>query len=302
MRTRTIWIGVVLVLCACGLAVSQALSLERWVDASRWAAPPALAQETRPPASPVLRSRFGRVVPAGWSAPRLVEEPARSGQALLTRLGLPSAHAADVALPPVAGLSLVEAPSVGPWPRPIPLAASVMQYRPALGWAVSPGDCADPKPIRRILAAMPGKCDDRLWGNWKCWATLQHSGRWIHDYPVIFSRTVGAGGYEHISRRVIWSGAYAGYDRTETWKVDEKWHPIPGGAGRLYLASCTGLSSSGHSVLSINEKNPDGSGRSLINYFLNATGVGWRRRYTVWWEDGKQYHKLRDHRKCDRES
>ena len=43
-----------------------------------------------------------RVVPAGWSAHRLVEEPARPGQTLLTRS--PSAHAADVALwPGVAG-------------------------------------------------------------------------------------------------------------------------------------------------------------------------------------------------------
>ena len=35
MRTRAIWIGVVLVLGVGGLAVSQALSLERWVDASQ---------------------------------------------------------------------------------------------------------------------------------------------------------------------------------------------------------------------------------------------------------------------------
>ena len=105
MRTRTIWIGVILILGVGGLVVSQALSLERWVAFARLAAPPALAQETRPPASPVLRSRFARPVPAGWSAPRLVEEPGRSGEALLTRLGLPSAHAADVALPPVAGLA-----------------------------------------------------------------------------------------------------------------------------------------------------------------------------------------------------
>ena len=39
MRTRAIWIGVVLVLGVCGLAVSQALSLERWVETSRLAAP-----------------------------------------------------------------------------------------------------------------------------------------------------------------------------------------------------------------------------------------------------------------------
>ena len=71
MRTRAIWIGVILILGVGGLAVSQALSLERWVDSFRLAVPPAVAQEIRPPASPVLRSRFaGRCrlggVPPGW--------------------------------------------------------------------------------------------------------------------------------------------------------------------------------------------------------------------------------------------
>ena len=75
MRTLVTWTCVVLILYVCGLAVSQALSLERWVDSSRLAAPPALAQETRPPASPVLRSRFARPVPVGWSAPVWSESP-----------------------------------------------------------------------------------------------------------------------------------------------------------------------------------------------------------------------------------
>ena len=164
MRTLVTWTCVILGVGVGGLAVSQALSLERWVDSSRLAAPLALAQETRSPASPVLRSRFGRVVPVGWRAPRLAEEPARPDQALLTLVELLSAQAADVALQPVAGLSLDEAAGVGPWPRPIPVAASVMQYRPALGRAVAPGGCADPKPIERILASMPDKCDDKLLG------------------------------------------------------------------------------------------------------------------------------------------
>ena len=138
MRTRVTWTCVILILGAGGLAVSQALSLEQGAASALWAAPPALGQETRPPASPVLRSRFAWPVPAGCSAPRLVEEPARPDQALLTLLELPSAHATDVALQPVAGLSLVEAPSVGPWPRPIPLAASVIQYRPATRRGLQP--------------------------------------------------------------------------------------------------------------------------------------------------------------------
>ena len=222
MRTRTIWIGVVLVLGVCGLVVSQALSLERWVDSSRLAAPPALAQEIRPPASPVLRSRFGRVVPAGWSAPRLVEEPAHPDQTLLTFLGLPSAHAADVALQPVAGLSLVEPAGVGPWPRPIPVAASVMHYQPALG-SVSPGTVPRPIDGRQPLGStiadkMPDKCDDKLWGQVDVRANLwQLRLADTGDNGTVqttLSRTIGEGGHEHVrllpeNPTMRWIGGYA---------------------------------------------------------------------------------------------
>ena len=78
MRTRAIWIGVSPGVGRwCGLVVSQALSLERWVETSisLGRAAGSLAQETLPPASPVLRSRFARPVPFGWSAPGWSKSP-----------------------------------------------------------------------------------------------------------------------------------------------------------------------------------------------------------------------------------
>ena len=307
MRTRAIWIGVILILGVGGLAVSQALSLERWMDSAWLAAPPALGQETRPPARPVLRSRFARPVPAGWRAPRLVEEPARSGQALLTLLGLPSAHAADVALAPVAGLSLVEAAGVGPWPRPIPVAASVMQYRPALGRAVAPEDCADPKPIQRILASMPDKCDDKLWGRWSCnreERAWDGSPRYkATDYT--FSRTIGEGGYEHVRLYERNQGDRNGV--TRNWKVDKKWHPAPRGwrplpAGRLAAATCNGRNKFGYRILAVYEKNPDGSGRTAVKYYVDSEGVGWKETYETWWKGDKMYEKKLGRLRCDRET
>ena len=303
MRTLVTWTCVILGVGAGGLAVSQALSLERWVDSSRLAAPPALGEETRPPASPVLRSRFGRVVPAGWSAPRLVEEPGRPDQALLTRVGLPSAHAADVALPPVAGLSLVEAAGVGPWPRPIPVAAAVMHYRPAFGRAVAPEDCADAKPIRRILASMPDKCDDKLWGEWSCGQTLGTTGDWDDNgLEYTFSRTIGEGGYEYVRLRRRNPWASSAHDRTREWKVDRKWHPAPQGRGRLAVATCNGRNEFGYRILGVYEKNPDGSGRTSIQYYVDSEGVGWEETYQVWWKGDKMYEKQLDRTRCNRET
>ena len=301
MRTRAIWIGVVLILGACGLAVSQALSLERWVDSSRLGAPPALGQETRPPASPVLRSRFARPVPVGWSAPRLVEEPARSGEALLTLVGLPSAHAADVALPPVAGLSLVEAAGVGPWPRPIPVAASVMQYRPALGRAVAPEDCADDKPIQRILASMPDKCDDKLWGEWMCGQTLGDyfdgtlarrqwhlhtpspvpSGRGDTSMSACAERT-STGDPPYTTRRGVEGGRGSGIQpRMGKMPLRGGWLPPPATVGMKF----------GYRILAVYEKNPDGSGRTMVEYYVDSEGVGWEEKYKVWWKGDKMYEK-----------
>ena len=278
MRTRAIWIGVVLMLCVCGLAVSQALSLERWVDSSRLAAPPALAQETWPPARPVLRSRFARPVPAGWSAPRLVEEPARPGQALLTLLGLPSAHAADVALPPVAGLSLVEAAGVGPWPRPIPVAVSVMHYRPTLGRAVSPEDCAEAPGGRQPLGStiadkMPDKCDDKLWGRWYCGGNHSNS----YDELMILSRTIDENNFERISQSFPNTGS-------ETiFTVDREWHPDSRVKGWLSRASCNGVNEYGYKKLTVSRRNADLSdptGR-WTEYFVDSNGLLWLEGYKL---------------------
>ena len=301
MRTCAIWIGVVLILCVGGLAVSQALSLERWVDSSRLAEPPALAQETRPPASPVLRSRFARPVPAGWRAPRLVEEPARPGQALLTLLGLPSAHAADLALQSVAGLSLVEPAGVGPWPRPIPVAASVMHYRPALGRSVSPGDCADAKPIERILASMPDKCDDKLWGKWLCGQTYDSGGEGHGGVQYTFSRTIGEGGYEHVRIHTYLPGWLSSIDETKEWKVDRKWHPAPGEEGKLASATCNGWNELGYRILAVYDKNPDGSDRTVVKYFVDSKGKMRMRKYEVWWVGDEMHQKRVAGTACVRE-
>ncbi len=306
MRTRAIWIGVVLVLGVCGLAVSQALSLERWVDSSRLAAPPALAQETRPSASPLLRSRFARPVPAGWSAPRLAEEPARPDQALLTRVGLPSAHAADVALAPVAGLSLVEAAGVGPWPRPIPVAASVMQYRPALGRAVAPEACAEAPGGRQPLGStiadkMPDKCDDKLYGKWICGEQYGSTGVGNGGVQNTISRTIGEGGYEHIRYRQyrdVWIG---GFDFTQEWKVDHKWHPDLLIKGKLTAVTCNGWNKLGYRILTVNYKKPDGSDREAMEYFVDSSGKLWREKYEVWWVGDKMHQKFLDRDRCYRE-
>ena len=309
MRIRAIWIGVVLILGVGGLAVSQALSLERWVAFARLAAPPALAQETRPSARPVLRSRFARPVPAGWSAPRLVEEPGRPDQALLTRVGLPRAHAADVALPPVAGLSLVEAPSVGPWPRPIPVAASVVNYLSAPRQPGSPETCAAApgghQPLGSTIAdKMPDQCADKLFGKWLCGQSYWSSGRAMEDSGLeyTFSRTIGEGGHEHVRlhRRDPWGTS--SFDVTEEWKVDRKWHPLPRGGGRLAYATCNGRNKFGYRILAVHEKNPDGSARTAVEYYVDSEGVGWKETYKTWWKGDKMYEKKLDRIRCDRET
>ena len=307
MRTLVTWTCVILGVGVGGLAVSQALSLERWVDSSRLAVPPALAQETRPPASPVLRSRFARPVPAGWSAPRLAEEPGHPGEALLTRLRLPSAHAADVALPPVAGLSLVEAPSVGPWPRPIPVAASVMQYRPALGQAVSSGDCAEVPGGRRPLGStiadkMPDQCDDKLWGRWICGQTYDSGGKGHGGVQTTLSRTIGEGGYEHIRYHVYNDAWIGGYDNTYEWKVDEKWHPAPLEKGKLAAATCNGWNKRGYRILTVYYKKPDGSDREALEYFVDSSGRLWKETYEVWFEGDKMHQKFVVSSGCVRET
>ena len=308
MRTRVIWIGVILILGVCGLAVSQALSLERWVDTSRSGAPPALGQDIRPPASPVLRSRFARPVPAGWRAPRLVGEPARPGEALLTRVGLPRAHAAAVALPPVAGLSLVEAAGVGPWPRPIPVAVSVIHYRPATRQPVVPGSCAEAPGGRQPLGStiadkMPDKCDDKLWGVWYCSRTYDRFGDvWNKGTPFTFSRTIGEGGHEHVRLRIYDDSWISGYDITEEWKVDHKWHPLPQGGGRLSAATCDGWNKQGYRILTVYEKNPDGSDRSAFEYFVDSSGRMVREIYEVWFVGDKMHQKRSFWDVCHRET
>ena len=302
MRTLVTWTCVILVLGICGLAVSQALSLERWVDSSRLGAQAALAQEPRPPASPVLRSRFARPVPAGWSAPRLVEEPGRSGQALLTRLGLPSAHAADVALPPVAGLSLDEAAGVGPWPRPIPVAASVMQYRPALGGLCPPGAVRIPNPSSAFSPPCPTSATTSFGGGGFAGKLMTAGARDHGGYRRPYPRTIGEGGYEHIRYHVYNDAWIGGYDNTYEWKVDEKWHPAPLEKGKLAAATCNGWNKRGYRILTVYYKKPDGSDRKALEYFVDSSGRLWKETYEVWFVGDKMHQKFLVSSGCVRET
>ena len=202
---------------------------------------------------------------------------------------------------PVAGLSLVEAAGVGPWPRPIPLAASVMHYRPALGRSVSPGGCVDAKPIQRILASMPDKCDDKLWGEWSCNSEERNwdGSPTYKPTAYTFSRTIGEGGYEHVHLQRKFS---TGQKDTQNFKVDRKWHPLPRRGGRLAYTSCNGRNRQGHRILSVHEKNPDGSARTAVEYYVDSEGVGWKEKYKVWWKGDKMYEKKLKRTRCDRET
>ena len=239
----------------------------------------------------MLRSRFAWPVSAGWSAPRLVEEPARPDQALLTLLGLPSAHAADVALP-VAGLSLVEAAGVGPWPRPIPLAVSVVNYRPALGRSVSPAACAEAPGGRRPLGStiadkMPDQCDDKLWGRWHC--SNSDTGR--RGIVMIFSRTIDENNFERIRQRFPETGS-------ETiFTVDREWHPNSRMKGRLSRASCNGVNDFGYRKLTISQRNADLSdptGR-WTEYFVDGNGLLWLDGYKLRRDGDKKWGEKEPH-------
>ena len=228
-------------LCFCGLG-SQALSVERWVAPSRWAAPSALESA----------------------------------------------------------------------PGPIPLAASVMHYRPAPGRRVFPEACAEssgglPLLGRTVADEMPDKCDDKLWGRWSCNSeerAWDGSPRYkATEYT--FSRTIGEGGYEHVRLYQQNQGDRGGV--TQNWKVDQKWHPAPRGwypvpAGRLAFATCNGRNKFGYRILAVHEKNPDGSGRTAVEYYVDSAGTGWEETYETWWKGDKMYEKQLRRIRCDRET
>ena len=326
MRTLVTWTCVILILCSGGLALSEALSLERWVNPSRLAAQPALAQETRPPASPVPWSRFARPVPVGWAGPSLVGERGRPGETWrprLEHLGLPVAAPAPRLWVGPAGDTV---PSVGRGAGarlgPPPLAASVMRVLASLplpAAAAAPGYAvgslektacearAVPLPqvrlVKDVLVAMPDKCDDRIFGKWYC--DIDCTGYCAATSgEFTLKRSIDPGGYE----RIHYSLDGEGFTSTilSEWRVDRKWHPPVGNSlmekGRLVAVSCNGKSKSGHAVLAVNVKSPDGSWRKKMSYYLDETNrILWSEFYEVWWKGDKSYNKLLGREECRRE-
>ena len=324
MRTLVTWTCVILILCSGGLALSEALSLERWVNPSRLAAQPALAQETRPPASPVPWSRFARPVPVGWAGPSLVGARGRPGETWrprLEHLGLPVAAPAPRLWVGPAGDTV---PSVGRGAGarlgPPPLAASVMRVLASLplpaaaaapGYAVGSLEktaCAAravPLPrvrlVKDVLVAMDA-CDGRIFGTWYCGPISCAWGCTPSGGVITLGRSTDPDGYQRIRYRYDIHGGSSWAE----WKVDRQWNPRVGNdwheKGRLIGASCNGRTAAGHSVLTVNTKKPDGSDRRQYNYYSDRTKrILWVDEYDVHWEGGKSYAKITGHMSCVRE-
>ena len=88
--------------------------------------------------------------------------------------------------------------------------------------------------------------------------------------------------------------------------MDEKWHPAPKGwhpapQGRLAAATCDGRNKQGYRILAVYEKNPDGSGRTMVEYYVDSKGIGWEETYQVWWVEGEMYEKLLKRIRCNPE-
>ena len=282
MRTMVTGTCMILILCSGGLAVSQALSWERWVNLSRVAAQPALAQERRPATSPVAGSRFARPVPRGWTAPSLVgargrpEEPWRSR---LAQLGLPVA---------------AQSPRLGVEP------AGVM--------GLSMGrDAGAPLPqvrlVKDVLDAMPNKCDERLFSTWYCGVYCAWSCEARYGVMTI-KRSLDPDGYERIHQR--WDDR--GYTWLSEWRVERKWVRPPSFVnspvekGKLTAASCNTKTPWGSSILSVNLKSPDGSERLLYKYQVDGENRTMRLSiYTISWKGDTPHSKPYGGYLCQRE-
>ena len=275
-------IGVILALCSGGLAVSQALSLERWVVPVQVAGEAVLAQERRSATSPVRRSRFARPVPRGWAAPSLVGARGRPDETWrpgLVQLGLPVA---------------AQAPRLGVEP------AGVM------GLSME-RDAGAPLPQVRLVAdvldAMPDKCDERLFGTWYCSISCLYDDCEADGPTYILSRSIDPDGYERIHHRYINGDDLRFFSE---WRVERKWGAFTANSplekGKLLYASCNGRTDAGHSRLAVNLKNPDGSDRQAILYWVDgANRAMWVEYYNVWREGDKTQKKRRHREQCRRE-
>ena len=179
---------------------------------------------------------------------------------------------------------------------------------PALWRAVAPGGCAEVPGGRQPLGStiadkMPDKCDDKLWGRWICGQSYYGGDR---SQPVggvqhTFSRTIGEGGYEHVRIHRSTSSWILSIDETKEWRVDEKWHPAPKGGGKLAVATCDGWNEFGYRILNVYDKNPDGSERTAMKYFVDSKGVMHIEKYEVWWVGDKAHQKRLYRSSCTRE-
>ena len=318
-------IGVLLALCSGGLAVSQALSWERWVAPVQVAGEAVLAQEIQPATSSVAGSRFARPVPRGWAAPSLVGERSRPGaawQPRLGQLGLPvAAQAPRLGVGPAGDAATSMEFDAGARHGPPPLAASVKRVVAALPQApeVSSGSMpgragvlrtADmtkaqcekniiPLPkvrlIKDVLEAMPDMCDERIFGGkWYCDIMCGIGG--CHHYSEMkLKREADAEGYQIIS----WEEKSIDTDHHfhARWIVDRKWHQTGKdewyARGRPQVAlSCNGKSDSGHSVLSVNYQHPNGHKRLQIRIYIDKAGAMTFDQYDVWKEKGNGNGKI----------
>ena len=274
-------LGVILALCSGGLAVSQALSWEWWVAPARVAGDAVLDQERRPATSPVLRSRFARPVPRGWTAPSLVgarDRPDETWRLRLAQLGLPVAAQAPrlgVGLAGVMGLSMGR-------------------------------DAGAPLPQVRLVAdvldAMPDKCDERLFGTWYCRISCLYDDCEAYGPTYTLSRSIDPDGYERIHERY----KYGEDPFLSEYRVERKWGTprsnSPLEKGKLVFASCNGKTDAGHSRFSVNIRKPDGSDWQAILYWVDgANQVMSAEYYYVWREGGKIQKKRRGLDECQRE-
>ena len=281
MRTLSTWTCMILGMGMCGLVVSDALSWERWVNSSWVAAPPALAQEIRPAASPVLRPRFARPMPRGWEAPSLVEardRPDETWRPGLTQLGLPvtaQTPRLGVGLAGVMGLSMGR-DTVAPLPRI--------------------------RLVKDVLDAMPDMCDERLFGKWYCGIGCLYDDceAWRGTYTI--SRSIDPDGYERIHERY----ENRGIKEIHEWKVERKWGTFvssdPLLKGKLAYTSCNGRTNDGYSRLAVNLRNPDGSNQRLVLYWVDgANQKMWVESYEILWDKDKVSKKISTRDECRRD-
>ena len=276
MRLLVTWC-MMLGMGVCGMALSDALSWERWAAPVQVAGETVLDQEIRPATSPVLRSRFARPAPRGWAAPSLVEARGRLDEMWrpgLAQLGLPvAAQAPRLGVGPAGatGLSM----ELGVEARAVPLPRVRL--------------------VKDVLEAMPDMCDERIFGGkWYCDIMCGIGG--CHHYSEMkLKREVDAEGYQIIS----WEEKSIDTDHHfhARWIVDRKWHPTGKGEwyarGRPQVAlSCNGKSDSGHSVLSVNYQHPNGHKRLQIRIYIDKDGAMTFDQYDVWKEKGNgKIHK-----------